>query len=409
MVPGDRVRLLAAVIESGRASDQPRTGVALIGSTGSIGTQTLDVLSQFPDRFDLVAIAAGSNLELLADQIDRFAPTLAVHNAPETPFPRLRPGTRYECGEAALIEAVTHPDVDVVVIASAGHAALKPAYEAILAGKAIALANKEIIVCGGQIIMPLVHERGVSLRPVDSEHSAIWQSMGQAKTREISRLILTASGGPFRTTPLAELAAMTVADALRHPTWSMGDKITIDSATMANKGLELIEARWLFDIDPNRIEAMIHPQSIIHSLVEFVDGSQLAQLSWPDMKLPIQLALTYPDRLPNVHRQLDLSSMGTLEFAPLDDDRFPAFRMAREAISAGGSYPTAYSIADELAVEAFLHGKIGFTDIAGTLERSLERHELHDVSTLDAVLASVQLEKQRAAAIVEEIATARER
>ncbi len=202
---------------------------------------------------------------------------------------------------------------------------------------------------------------------------------------------------------------MTVADALRHPTWSMGDKITIDSASMANKGLELIEARWLFDIEPNRIEAMIHPQSIIHSLVEFVDGSQIAQLSWPDMKLPIQLALTYPDRLPNVHRQLDLATVGSLEFAPLDDARFPAFRLAREAMAAGGSYPTAYSIADELAVEAFLRGEIGFTDIAGTLETTLHRHEPQDVSTLDAVLAAVQVEQRRAAAIVAEIATARER
>lgn len=392
---------------SGQPGEQPRTGIALIGSTGSIGTQTLDVLGQFPDRFALVAIAAGTNLALLADQIDRFSPRLAVHNAPEASMPRQRPGTRYACGEAALIEAATHPDVDIVVIASAGHAALKPAYEAILAGKALALANKELIVCAGQIIMPLVRERGVSLRPVDSEHSAIWQSLGQATSREVSRLILTASGGPFRTTPLDELAAMTVTDALRHPTWSMGDKITIDSATMANKGLELIEARWLFDVAPSRIEAMIHPQSIIHSLVEFVDGCQIAQMSWPDMRLPIQLALTYPDRLPNQHRQLDLASLGELEFAPLEDERFPAFRLAREAVTAGGSYPTAYSIADELAVAAFLGGEIGFTDIARTLEVSLERHAQMDVSTLDAVLDAVTVEKRRAAEIIGSLPTFR--
>jgi 1-deoxy-D-xylulose-5-phosphate reductoisomerase len=388
------------VSESDRASDRPRTGVALIGSTGSIGTQTLDVLSQFRDRFDLVAIAAGSNLALLADQIDRFSPGLAIHNEPNSAMPRERAGTRYACGEAALIEAATHPDVDIVVIASAGHAALKPAYEAILAGKAIALANKEIIVCAGQIIMPLVRERGISLRPIDSEHSAMWQSLGQAKTREISRLVLTA---------LDELASMTVADALKHPTWSMGDKITIDSATMANKGLELIEARWLFDVEPNRIEAMIHPQSIVHSLVEFVDGSQIAQMSWPDMRLPIQLALTYPDRLANEHRQLDLVSVGSLEFAPLEDERFPAFRLAREAIEMGGSYPTAYSIADELAVAAFQRGDIGFTDIARALEISLERHKSQDVMSLDAVLDAVHREKQRATEIIDEIARVRVR
>lgn len=394
--------------ETDRAAERPRAGVALIGSTGSIGTQTLDVLGQFPDKFELVVIAAGNNRSLLADQIDRFSPRLAVHSESSATMPRQRPGTRYACGESALIEAVTHPDVDIVVIASAGHAALKPAHEAILAGKAIALANKELIVCAGQIIMPLVRERGVSLRPVDSEHSAIWQALGNAQTREISRLVLTASGGPFRATPLDQLASMTITDALKHPTWSMGDKITIDSATMANKGLELIEARWLFDVEPNRIEAVIHPQSIIHSLVEFVDGSQIAQMSWPDMRLPIQLALTYPDRLENEHRQLDLASVGSLEFEPLEDDRFPAFRLAREAVTAGGSYPTAYSIADELAVAAFLRGEIGFTDIARTLDTTLERHEAQDVSTLDAVLDAAHRESAIAAEIISEIAKGRE-
>ena len=193
---------------------------------------------------------------------------------------------------------------------------MRPACEAIRAGKVIALANKEIIVCAGQIIMPLIREHGVSLRPIDSEHSAIWQSLGTNPSKSIARLVLTASGGPFRSTPLDQLERMSVQDALKHPTWSMGDKITIDSATMANKGLELIEARWLFDVEPDRIDAMIHPQSIVHSLVEFVDGSQIAQMSWPDMRLPIQLALTYPDRLPNQHRPLDLGSVGAVGFRP---------------------------------------------------------------------------------------------
>jgi 1-deoxy-D-xylulose-5-phosphate reductoisomerase len=386
-----------------------RTGIALVGSTGSIGTQTLEVLDQLRDRFSLVTIAAGSNVELLADQIDRFGPVLAVYGSQDVVPVRTRPGTRYGCGETALIEAVTHTDVDIVIIASAGHAALRPVCEAIRAGKAIALANKEIIVCAGQIIMPLIREHGVSLRPIDSEHSAIWQSLGANPSTSIARLVLTASGGPFRSTPLDQLERMSVQDALRHPTWSMGDKITIDSATMANKGLELIEARWLFDVEPDRIDAMIHPQSIVHSLVEFVDGSQIAQMSWPDMKLPIQLALTYPDRLSTQHRPLDLGSVGQLEFAPLDNQRFPAFGLARQAIAAGGSYPTAYSIADELAVAAFLRGEIRFTDIARALDVTLQRHVPADVSSLDAVLATVTDQVRRSQSLIREIATAHAR
>ncbi len=394
---------------SDRIDESKRTRIALIGSTGSIGTQTLDVLSQHPGRFELVAIAAGNNVELLADQIDRFRPAMAVHGHTDIVLPRKRSGTHYGCGESALIEAVTHPDVDLVVIASAGHTALRPACEAIATGKAIALANKEIIVCAGQIIMPLVQQLGVSLRPIDSEHSAVWQAIGHNPSKSVSRIVLTASGGPFRTTPLDRLSKMTVADALDHPTWSMGAKITVDSATMANKGLELIEARWLFDVEPAQIDAMIHPQSIVHSLVEFVDGSQIAQMSWPDMRLPIQLALTWPERLPNHHRPLDLASVGALEFGPLDAGRFPAFGLARQAIEAGGSYPTAYSIADELAVAAFLRGEIGFTDIARSIEIALDRHAPCDVSTLDGVLDAVAVEERRSATIIAEIATARAR
>lgn len=394
--------------KSDRTEERTKTGIALIGSTGSIGTQTLDVLAQHRECFELISIAAGNNVTLLADQIDQFGPRFAVHSHAETPPTRRRDGTSYGCGETALIEAVTHPDVDIVVIASAGHAALRPACEAIRAGKAIALANKEIIVCAGQIIMPLVRAHGVSLRPIDSEHSAIWQSIGSNSPASIARIVLTASGGPFRTTPLDRLAQMSVADALDHPTWSMGAKITVDSATMANKGLELIEARWLFDVEPARIEAMIHPQSIVHSLVEFVDGSQIAQMSWPDMRLPIQLALTWPERLPNDHRPLSLADVGRLEFEPLDDARFPAFGLAREAIAAGGSYPMAYSIADELAVAAFLQGRIGFTDIARTLAETLDGHQTVDVATLDAVLDAVVGEEQRAQSIIDRIAMIRE-
>lgn len=397
------------MIASDRTEEHARIGIALVGSTGSIGTQTLDVLARHQTRFELVSIAAGSNVTLLANQIDQFAPRFAVYNRPDTPPARFRPDTHYSCGESALIEAVTHPDVDIVVIASAGHSALRPACEAIRAGKAIALANKEIIVCAGQIIMPLAREFGITLRPIDSEHSAIWQSLGSNPSKSIARIVLTASGGPFRTTPLDQLDQMSVADALHHPTWSMGSKITIDSATMANKGLELIEARWLFDVEPSRIDAMIHPQSIVHSLVEFVDGSQIAQMSWPDMRLPIQLALTYPERLPTQHRPLSLAMAGRLDFEPLDDNRFPAFGLARQAIEAGGSWPTAFSIADELAVAAFLRGEIGFTDIARALAIALDRHESSDVSTLENVLGTVTAEERRAQAIIHEIATARAR
>lgn len=385
----------------------PRTGIALIGSTGSIGTQTLDVLDRLPDRFELVSIAAGNNVELLADQIDRFVPRWAVYADQHCPPSRFHPQTHYAAGETALIEAVTRPEVDIVVIASSGHSALRPAFEAIRAGKAIALANKEIIVCAGQIIMPLMHEYGTSLRPVDSEHSAIWQCLGNNPAKSIARIVLTASGGPFRTTPIAELKDKTVADALAHPTWSMGAKISIDSATMANKGLELIEAHWLFGVDPQHIEAVIHPQSIVHSLVEFVDGSQLAQMSWPDMRLPIQLALTYPERESTQHRPLDLTTIGRIEFEPLDDRRFPAFGLARQAIEAGGSYPMAYDIADELAVAAFLQSTIGFTDIARILGLALDRHQPVDVSDPDALLAAVSDEERYTAELVEQIATHR--
>lgn len=390
-------------------ADLPRTGIALIGSTGSIGTQTLEVLDRLGDRFRLVSIAAGNNTDLLLEQVRQYQPELAVLGAVDSARTLEHPGTRFATGESALIEAATHPDVDLVVVASSGHAALRPTYEAILAGKAIALANKEIVVCAGQIIMPLVRERGVSLRPIDSEHSAVWQCIAERPSGSVARIVLTASGGPFRTTPIEQLESMTVADALRHPTWSMGDKITIDSATMANKGLELIEACWLFDVEPGRVEAMIHPQSIVHSLVEFVDGSQIAQMSWPDMRLPIQLALTYPERFATEHKPLSLADVGRLEFEPLDQRRFPAFGLARQAAAAGGSYPTAYSIADELAVAAFLEGRIGFTDIAHALDRSLDEHHACDVSTLDGVLETVEQETERARSVIESIATDRGR
>ena len=271
-------------------------GIAVLGSTGSVGTQALDVIAHHPERFRIVALAAGGNTELLNHQIAQFLPDLVAceHEISCTAINH----SRVMYGQDGLVAAATHAEADIVIVATSGHAAIIPTFKAITAGKTIALANKEVIVCAGALVMPHAAKHGVEVRPVDSEHSAIWQSLGRSSTREIDRLIVTASGGPFRSTPERELRNVTVADALAHPTWSMGGKITIDSATLMNKGLEVIEARWLFDIPFERIEVVVHPESIIHSLVEFVDGSQIAQLSLPDMRLPIQYALTYPEHAP---------------------------------------------------------------------------------------------------------------
>ncbi|MGH2532486.1 MAG: 1-deoxy-D-xylulose-5-phosphate reductoisomerase [Thermomicrobiales bacterium] len=349
-------------------------GVTVLGSTGSVGRQTLDVIAHHPDRFRVVALAAGSNLALLQDQIARHHPTLvAVDQESAEPGAALDHPAILR-GHDGLIAAATHPDVDVVVVATSGHSAIIPTARAIEAGKTIALANKETIVCAGELIVPLAHTHGVTIRPIDSEHSAIWQSLGNARGQDVERLILTASGGPFRTMPAEQIANVTVEDALDHPTWKMGGKITIDSATMMNKGLELIEAHWLFDVPYGRIDVLVHPESIIHSLVEFRDGSQIAQLSLPDMRLPIQYALTYPDHLPGPCRRLSLAEVGALHFEPPDVERFPALRLARDAGVAGSTYPTVLSAADEVAVDAFVGGRIAFPTIAEIVARALDAH-----------------------------------
>lgn len=365
-------------------------GVALLGSTGSIGQQTLNVIEHFPERFRVVALTAGSNLAALEAQIDHHQPDLvAIEHEPAAGEGALsHPSVM--CGQEGLIAAATYPDVDLVVVATSGHSSMIPTARAIEAGKTIALANKETIVCAGELIVPLARRHGVEIRPVDSEHSAIWQCIGSARPSEVERLILTASGGPFRTFSAQQLAGVTVAEALSHPTWRMGHKITIDSATLMNKGLELIEARWLFDVPFDRIDVVIHPESIIHSLVEFRDGSQVAQLSLPDMRLPIQYALTYPDRLPGPCHRLSLADIGSLRFEHPDLDRFPSLQLAREAGIAGATYPTVLSAADEVVVEAFAAGRISFPAIAQVVARALDAHRPAGDLSWEAIAAADQ-------------------
>ncbi|HVL25470.1 MAG TPA: 1-deoxy-D-xylulose-5-phosphate reductoisomerase [Thermomicrobiales bacterium] len=359
------------------------TGIALLGSTGSIGQQTLDVVRSLNDRYRVVTIAAGKRSSDLTRQVDEFQPALVVSGGD-----REIAGRKALPSPEGLIEAATHPDVDIVVVATSGHDAIPAVIAALQAGKAVALANKETIVCAGELIMPLVGELGERMRPVDSEHSAIWQSLQSGRRRDLRRIILTASGGPFRTTSAVDLANATVEQALKHPNWDMGGKITIDSATLMNKGLELIEARWLFDTPYEQIDIVVHPEQIIHSMVEFQDRSTIAQMSPPDMRLPIQYALTWPEHAPSSFTPLDFTQHPKLTFEQPDLDRFPALRIAREAGMAGRTYPTALSAADEVAVDAFRAGKIGFTDIPALIQAVLDRHEPLPVTDLDVVLGA---------------------
>ncbi len=347
--------------------------IALLGSTGSIGRQTLDVVQQLDDAFEVVALTAGRNTDLLKEQIRIFRPRYVSTVAELT----LSGDEGVEIGQGidGLITAATLPEVDLVVIATSGHAAILPTLRAIESGKTIALANKEVIVCAGAVIIPEARRRGVEIRPVDSEHSAIWQCLNRPSIgSDVACITLTASGGPFLHLPLADLQSVTVEQALSHPTWSMGSKITIDSATMMNKGLEIIEAQWLFNVPYDQIDVVIHPQSIVHSLVSFTDGSVLAQLGVHDMRLPIQHALTYPMRVSTPQRRLDIAGLGSLEFRPPDLSRFPALRLAREAGEAGGTYPTVLSSADEVAVDAFCQGQLRFPQIVEVVEDVLQRH-----------------------------------
>lgn len=405
MVTRVDLRRIAVPVSQHAADELRPVGLAILGSTGSVGRQTLEVIDQLPDRFRVVTLAAGANVRLLEQQAVKYRPMLVAVEEDVTAGSYFN--TSLVTGSDGLIAAATHPDVDIVVTATSGHAAIIPTARAIEAGKTIALANKETIVCAGGLIIELARKHGVEIRPVDSEHSAIWQALGLSDARDVDRLILTASGGPFRDSSLAEMANVTVKQAMAHPTWAMGGKITIDSATMMNKGLELIEAHWLFGIDYDHIDVVVHPESVIHSLVEFADGSQVAQLGLPDMRLPIQYALTYPRHRSSACRRLSLTEVAALHFYEPDSIRFPALRLAREAGVAGETYPTVLSAADDVAVKAFLDGKIGFVDIAHVVERCLTAHEPWPLTDFDAVAEADRWGQRAAVDCVSELVARR--
>jgi 1-deoxy-D-xylulose-5-phosphate reductoisomerase len=374
--------------------------LTVLGSTGSIGVSTLEVVAAHRDRFEITALTGGNNLELLKRQIEEFSPRVAAVISEES-AQKLRKslrGVKTEIlhGVPGMIAAAAAEDADMVVAAIVGAAGLVPTVAAIRAGKDIALANKETLVTAGRLIMEMVKEHGVKLYPVDSEHSAVFQSLQGHCRDDVKRIILTASGGPFFKYPLAKLAGVSIDDALNHPNWSMGKKITIDSATMMNKGLEVIEARWLFDVPVERISVVIHPQSIIHSMVEYVDGCVMAQLGVPDMKAPIAYALTCPGRVPTGVRGLDLTELGSLTFFEPDVARFPALRLAYRAVEDGESMPAVMNAANEVAVEAFLTGRITFTDIAAVIEKTMDAHKPHALNSIEEVLSTDRWGRMRA-------------
>ena len=356
-------------------------GLVILGSTGSIGRQTLDVVRAFPNDFEVIGLAAGTNVELLSAQIEEFKPRFAYCALEEH---------REDLPDSATFlpmeEMVCLPDVEMVMAATIGTAGLIPTVRALENKKAVALANKEVIIMAGELVMSLAQQDGASILPVDSEPSAIWQCL-QGESETVRRIIITASGGPFRTTPVEELEGVTPEEALNHPTWRMGRKITVDSATLMNKAFEVIEARWLFDVPWDKIEVVVHPQSIVHSMVELADGSVKAQMGPPDMRLPIQYSLFYPTRLPNQQiPRLDTQMSYSLTFQPLEHQRYPCFDLAVEAGKQGGTYPAVLSAADEVAVGLFLNGKIGFMDIYRAVEKVLEAHTSSAGDCLDDVL-----------------------
>jgi len=369
--------------------------IAILGSTGSIGRSALAVVEAHPDRLQVVGLAAGANAALLGEQIQKFHPrTVAIASADAAE--RLETGAgawkpdRIAIGAGGLTAVATQPESDIVLCASSGSAALEAVMAAIDAGKAIALANKEVLVMAGAVVMAAARRRGVSILPVDSEHNAIHQCLEGRRGTEIRRLILTASGGPFRGRPSADLDAVGPEEALRHPTWRMGRKVTIDSATLMNKGLEVIEAHWLFGVPPDRIDVLIHPQSVVHSMVELTDGSIIAQLGVADMRLPIQYAFSYPERWETALPALDLTRCGPLDFHQPDHASFPCLRLAYRALEAEGSLPTVLNAANEVAVAAFLDGRLAFRSIPMVIERTMAAHapgaihSLADIRTVDA-------------------------
>ncbi len=364
--------------------------IVLLGSTGSIGTQTLDVVRNNKDELKVVGLAANKRVNEVEQQVREFNPKYVCMFDPEAAKELQEKiadtGIKVMSGMDGLLEMVSVPEADTVLTAVVGMIGIRPTIKAIESGKDIALANKETLVCAGHIIMPLAKEKNVQILPVDSEHSAIFQSLvGQPKDK-VEKILLTASGGPFRGKKREELAAMTAADALKHPNWDMGPKVTIDSSSLVNKGLEVMEARWLFDVSLDNIEVLVHPQSIVHSAVQYVDGAVIAQLGVPDMKLPIQYALFYPDRRPMAEKRLDLFELGSLTFEKPDTDTFRGLKLAFDSAYAGGSMPTVFNAANEMAVRRFLKGDIRYLEIFDMIEEAMAHHNKIENPDVSAIL-----------------------
>ena len=383
-----------------------RRKLAILGATGSVGKSTLDLIERNPERFEVVAVTAATNAEALADIARRTGARLAVVSDERrlSDLQELLVGSncRAEAGDEALIEAAAG-EAELVIAAIVGCAGLKPVMAAVEAGRTVALANKEALVTAGALMTEAAVRSGATLLPIDSEHNAIFQCLACSRNDDIARIILTASGGPFRTASAEMMRSATPAEAVAHPNWSMGAKISVDSATMMNKGLELIEAHHLFGVPSKRIEIVIHPQSVVHSLVEFVDGSALAQLGSPDMRIPIAYALAWPERIPTPAQRLDLASIARLEFEEPDLTRFPALRIAREALEAGGSAPVILNAANEAAVSRFLTGSIAFTDIPRLVERALEESVLAAPGSIAEVLEIDRFTRQRVDAVMQAV------
>ena len=383
-----------------KANPSRMKNVVLLGSTGSIGTSTVKVAEDLADRIRLLGLGAGNNLELLLDQTRKHQPeAISIGDPAKAKELRnlLGTSTQVYCGAEGLLKLATLPGAEIVLIAIVGTAGLQPALAAIRAGKDIAVASKEILVMAGEIVMNEARKYGVRVLAVDSEHSAIFQCVDGKPPEAIRRLWLTASGGPFRTTLKEEFAAITVERALKHPSWVMGRKITIDSATLFNKGLEMIEARWLFNVEMGRVAVVVHPQSVVHSMVEFVDGSILAQLSTPDMCLPIQYALTYPERAASDRVQTSLARLGSLTFEEPDLDRVPSLALARQAGDVGGTMPAVLNAANEVAVEAFASGRISFVQISETVGHTLKEHQVVPHPSLEQILEADAWARKKAA------------
>ena len=375
--------------------------VILLGSSGSIGESTCKVARALPEKMKIVGLAVAKSTDRLLEQAQEFGvKALAVSDsqAAENVKSRLPSGSKFYSGSDGLTRMVEETQADMVLVAIVGTAGLAPALAALESGKDLAVASKEILVLAGSAVMAEAKKRGKQILPVDSEHNAIFQCLQGANGKEVRKVILTASGGPFRRSSSQEMGKVTVAQALKHPTWSMGKKITIDSATMFNKGLEMIEAHWLFGLPMSRVDVVVHPQSIVHSMVEFIDGSVLAQLSVTDMCFPIQYAVTYPERMPSGLPPLDLAKLGNLSFEAPDENRFPALRLAREAGEAGGTLPGVFNAANEVAVEAFLEGRISFPRIWGMVESVMQKHRSEKNPNLESIVAADQWARVQAKA-----------